>query len=232
MHSWLSERRRSAVSLLVAAVAAAVLVLLLALHEGPAPLSGVDVAVLVLFAYLSAYLTATSVAFAGASPERIRDWARRSERGTVVQRYLLGSAPGPGVSLFVAAAALVVSVVWRPGHLGSALAVGVRVAIALALVVEAWVCVLVSFAVAFHADNLVEDERALEFPSSGTGTGSGSAVWADYMYFAVSVMTTFGTTDVNVTSREMRRTVAANAVIAFVFNTVTVASLVSALDPG
>lgn len=42
-------------------------------------------------------------------------------------------------------------------------------------------------------------------------------------------MTTFGTTDVTVTTREMRRTVAANAVIAFVFNTVTVASLVSAL---
>ncbi|MFD7414401.1 DUF1345 domain-containing protein [Kitasatospora purpeofusca] len=236
MHSWLSERRRSAASLLVAAVAAAVLFLLLALHEGPAPLSGADVAVLVLFAYLSAYLTATLVAFAGASPERIRDWARRSERGTVVQRYLLGSAPGPGVSVFVAAAALVVSLVWRPGHLGSALPVGVRVAIALALVVEAWVCVLVSFAVAFHADNLVEDERALEFPGSGSGSGTGagaeSAVWADYMYFAVSVMTTFGTTDVNVTSREMRRTVAANAVIAFVFNTVTVASLVSALDRG
>ncbi|MEK2492758.1 DUF1345 domain-containing protein [Kitasatospora purpeofusca] len=236
MHSWLSERRRSAASLLVAAVAAAVLGLLLALHAGPAPLSGADVAVLVLFAYLSAYLTATLVAFAGASPERIRDWARRSERGTVVQRYLLGSAPGPGVSVFVAAAALVVSLVWRPGHLGSALPVGVRVAIALVLVVEAWVCVLVSFAVAFHADNLVEDERALEFPgsgsSSGTGAGAESAVWADYMYFAVSVMTTFGTTDVNVTSREMRRTVAANAVIAFVFNTVTVASLVSALDRG
>ncbi|MFJ4091520.1 DUF1345 domain-containing protein [Kitasatospora sp. NPDC089913] len=234
MHSWLSERRRSAASLLVAVVAAAVLVLLLAFHEGAAPLSGADVAVLVLFAYLSAYLTVTLVAFAGASPERIRDWARRSERGTVVQRYLLGSAPGPGVSVFVAAAALVVSLVWRPGHLGSALPVGVRVAIALALVVEAWVCVLVSFAVAFHADNLVEDERALEFPGTGTGTGTGaeSAVWADYMYFAVSVMTTFGTTDVNVTSREMRRTVAANAVIAFVFNTVTVASLVSALDRG
>lgn len=42
-------------------------------------------------------------------------------------------------------------------------------------------------------------------------------------------MTTFGTTDVNVLSREMRRTVTADAVIAFVFDTVTVASLVTAL---
>lgn len=50
------------------------------------------------------------------------------------------------------------------------------------------------------------------------------------MYFALSVMTTFGTTDVTVLSREMRRTVAANAVIAFVFNTITVASVVAALN--
>ena len=42
-------------------------------------------------------------------------------------------------------------------------------------------------------------------------------------------MTTFGTTDVTVLSREMRRTVTANAVIAFEFNTVTVAATVSAL---
>ncbi len=45
-------------------------------------------------------------------------------------------------------------------------------------------------------------------------------------------MTAFGTTDVDVTSREMRRTVSANAIIAFVFSTVTVASLVGALDAG
>lgn len=52
------------------------------------------------------------------------------------------------------------------------------------------------------------------------------------MYFALSVMTAFGATDVSVTSRPMRRTVSANSVIAFVFNTVTVASLVSALTAG
>ncbi|OKJ89505.1 hypothetical protein AMK31_06165 [Streptomyces sp. TSRI0107] len=43
------------------------------------------------------------------------------------------------------------------------------------------------------------------------------------MYFVLSVMTTFRTTDVTVMSRETRRTVAADATIAFVFNTVIVA---------
>ncbi len=49
---------------------------------------------------------------------------------------------------------------------------------------------------------------------------------------AFSVMTTSGTTDVTVTPRERRRTVAAGAVVAFVLNTVTVAGPVAALDAG
>jgi uncharacterized membrane protein len=114
-----------------------------------------------------------------------------------------GPPPGPGASLFAAAAALAVAVVWLPGDADSTLPGGPRVGVAVALVVVAWACVLVSYVVTFYADNFVEDERALEFPG--------------------------GETDVNVTSRAMRQTVAVNAVIAFVFNTVTVATVVSAL---
>ncbi|MFB7755758.1 DUF1345 domain-containing protein [Streptomyces sp. NPDC056121] len=210
-------------SSLIATCTGAVLLLVRALNGSPELISGADVGVFALFAYLASYLTVTLIAFASASPEQIRAWALRTVRGTVIQRYVLGTAPGPGVSIFIAVAALVVAVVWRPGHLCSALSLGPRVIVALALVVDAWICVLASFAVAFHADNLVETEPGLDFP------GNDTAAWADYVYFALSVMTTFGTTDVTVTSREMRRTVAANAVIAFVFNTVTVASLVAAL---
>jgi hypothetical protein len=117
----------------------------------------------------------TTVAFSTASPERVRAWARRSARGTVLQRYVYGTAPGPGVSLFIAVAALVVAVVWRPGHIGSAFGAVPRAVVALAMVAVAWICVAVSFAVAFQADNLVEDERALDFP------GEDSPVWADYV---------------------------------------------------
>lgn len=187
------------------------------------PISAVDAGVLVMLAYLVCYLAVTLAAFMTAAPAEIHDWARRENRGTPLQRYVFGTAPGPGVSIFVSAAALAVAMVWLPGRGGGSLPDGVRVSVAVALVAVAWVCVLVSFAVAFQADNLVEGERALEFP------GDDAAEWADYVYFAVSVMVTFGTTDVNVTSREMRRTVAANAVMAFVFNTVTLATVVSTL---
>ncbi|MFE3580110.1 DUF1345 domain-containing protein [Streptomyces vinaceus] len=194
--------------------------LLVGIDESWAEISPTDLGVLMLGAYLLPYLLITSIAFSTAPPDRVRTWARRTARGTVLQRYVLGTAPGPGVSLFIAAAALVVAVVWFPGHIGSELPSAVRGAVALVLVVIAWICVVV----AFHADNLVEDEQALEFP------GSDEPLWGDYVYFALSVMTTFGATDVTVLSREMRRTVAANAVIAFVFNTITVASVVAALN--
>lgn len=218
---WLSERRRYGVSAVVAAVVA--LVMAEVVRRGLTSIEFVDGVVLALLAYLLCYLAVTAGSFAAASPARIHEWARRENRGTLVQRYLLGTAPGPGSSLFIASAALVVAVVWLPGHGGGSLPTVLRVGVAVALIVVGWVCVAVSFAVAFHADNLVENGQALEFP------GDDTPEWADYVYFSVSVMTTFGATDVTVTSREMRRTVTANAVIAFVFNTVTVATAVSGL---
>ncbi len=125
-----------------------------------------------LFAYLLCYLVVTLRAFSTAPPERVRLWARPEARGAVLQRYLLGSVPGPGVSVLIASAALVVSAVWRPGHLGSAFPAAVRVLMALGLVVVAWICVLAAFAVAFHADNLVEGEAALDFLGDETVAGS------------------------------------------------------------
>ncbi|MFI0264260.1 DUF1345 domain-containing protein [Streptomyces sp. NPDC017056] len=218
VHRWLSEGRRTAVGMVIAVCAAVVLP-----NDSVVRISAIDVGVLVLFAYLLPYLAITLTVFVNVAPEQVRSWAHREARGTFMQRYVLGTAPGPGVSLFIAAAALMVAVVWLPGHVSSAFSALPRTLVALALVVVAWICVVVAFAVTFQADNLVENEQALDFP------GGSPPAWADYVYFALSAMTTFGTTDVDVISREMRRTVAANTVIAFVFNTVTVASLVSAL---
>ncbi|MGD9529533.1 DUF1345 domain-containing protein [Pseudonocardia sp.] len=219
---WLSERRRAGVSVAFALLVAGVLVVVFGADA--LAISVADAAVLVLLAYLVGYLAVTTAAFVAALPGQIHDWARRESRGTVLQRYVLGSAPGPGVSIFIAVAALAVAMLWLPGYGGTSLSDVARVTVAVALVVVGWVCVVVSFAVAYHADDLVEAGQALDFP------GDGPPQWADYVYFAVAVMATFGTTDVTVISREMRRTVTANAVIAFVFNTVTVATVVSALS--
>ncbi|MFJ9870423.1 ATP-binding protein [Streptomyces sp. NPDC101165] len=190
----LSERRRTTASAVVAACTTAVL---LGLDARASSIPAADVGVLVLFACLLPYLVLTLVTFSTVPDERVRLWARRESRGTWTQRYVFGTAPGPGVSIFIAAAALVVAVVWLPGHLGSAFLVVPRVAVALGLVVTAWVCVVASFAVTFQADNLVEDERALDFP------GGRSAAWADYVHFAPTL--TCEVFDASSTAPHLRR---------------------------
>ncbi len=63
----------------------------------------------------------------------------------------------------------------------------------------------------------------MEFP------GDSAPTWDDYVYLAVQVSTTFSTHDGTVVTTAMRRKVTAQSVIAFVFNTVIVALVVSAM---
>lgn len=216
--AWLSEQRRSGVALLLTIL----VVVYLMLPIGP-DLPWPDALVLTLLTYLLMYFLVTMVAFSRATEDQITDWAQRESRGTWLQRYVLGTAPGPGVSMLIAAATLPVALVWLPGNAESAFPTVARLSVGALLLISAWSLTLLSFSLTFMADNLVEDEKALDFPRGNPG-------WASYVYFAVAVMTTFGTTDVDVTSEEMRRTVTVNAVVAFVFNTVIVAASVAAIS--
>lgn len=217
---WLSERLRAGVALVAGVLVAVLLVSMRSLWDAS---TAWDITVLALVAYLLVYLSVTIAAFGSATSAEIGQWARRDSRGTLLQRYVFGTAPGPGASLFIATVALAVAVLWLPQPDTSGLRGGARFCVAVALVAIAWLSVLVSFAVTFHADNIVESGAALQFP------GTDDPSWSDYVYFAMSVMTTFGTTDVNVQSTRMRQTVAFNSGIAFVFNTVTVATVVAAI---
>ncbi|CAM5551233.1 hypothetical protein [Streptomyces tanashiensis] len=82
-NQWLPERRRSAVSGLVAVDTAA---LLLGLGRAWARISGADPCVLLLRAHPFPYLMHTTVAFSTASPERARAWVRRESRGLTAGR--------------------------------------------------------------------------------------------------------------------------------------------------
>ena len=62
-----------------------------------------------------------------------------------------------------------------------------------------------------------------------TFPGRRTNAYADYVYFAIGVATTFGATDVSVTTPEMRRIVNLNVIVSFVYNSVIVALLVSIL---
>lgn len=95
------------------------------------------------------------------------------------------------------------------------------VVLGLAVVAASWVMVVISFALAYLRHNTLHD--GLEFP------GDEQPDWIDYIYLSVQVSTTFATSDVTVRTTRLRRQVTLHSLIAFVFNTVIVALLVSTL---
>ena len=222
--TWLPETRRA----LTATAISAVVMLAVAL-----PRSDIDVyltqtienAVVLMAAYLICYLALTVYAFSRTPRHDISEWVATSGRGTWMQRYVLGTTPGPGLAIFVGLAALLVSVLWLPQtELAEAtLPSSVRAVLGVVAIVAAWLVVLVSFAVAYWADDLRDGEPILSFP------GSPKPEWGDYLYFSMSVMATFGTTDVEVLQTAARRTVVIHGGLAFVFNTVILGAVVSAL---
>lgn len=217
---WLSERVRATAAMLVSVATAVVSTFFF--RSGELRLTMADAMVFVLVAYLLAYLVITAAAFVAAEEAVVRRWAARESRGTWVQRYLTGTAPGPGLGLLVAAVSVPTAVAWLPSGAFSSLPPAARLSLGVALLVLAWISMLASFTITFYADNAVEDEAGLHFPGGNPG-------WASYFYFAVSIATTFGTTDVEVRSEAIRKTVAINAIVAFVFNTVIIAAAVSTL---
>lgn len=94
----------------------------------------------------------------------------------------------------------------------------------LAMVVASWANVAVTYAV--HYARVDALASSLDFP------GSEEPSFTDYLYMSLAVQTTFGTTDVDVRTRVMRRVVLRHCVLAFGFNTVIVAILISHLLSG
>ena len=97
----------------------------------------------------------------------------------------------------------------------------VVVVLGLFVVVASWILVVVAFALHYARENAAA--QGLEFP------GSAEPVWWDYFYLSSQVSTTFSTSDVTVLNTSMRRHVTGQSVIAFLFNSVIVALMVSAL---
>lgn len=227
-HRLLSEAWRSMITVVVGIVIALVWLL----GEQPPIRSLADLApwtVDAVIAYLAIYLTVYPILSVGiftrAPDEAIAGWAKRTGRGTWLQRYVLGTTPGPGLSISMSAIALVVAVVWLPhgDSLGSTFSDPQRLAVSILVMIGAWTCLLVSFAIAYFADNLLQDGAALDFP------GPDTPGWSDYIYLSAAVSSTFGTTDVTVTSRTVRRMVTVHGIIAFVFNTIILGTVVGLL---
>lgn len=89
------------------------------------------------------------------------------------------------------------------------------------MVVSSWMLTAFSYAIAYaRADHR---QRGLEFP------GEEAPGFSDYLYFAICVNATFATSDVTLVARAMRRLATTQTVIAFGFNTVIFALLITLL---
>jgi uncharacterized membrane protein len=96
------------------------------------------------------------------------------------------------------------------------------IGLAVLVVASSWLLIVAVYAVHYAREDVqlggltfAGDEEEAEF--------------SDYVYLAVQVSTSFTGSGVHVASRAMRREVTVHSVIAFVFNTVTIALLVSLL---
>jgi len=176
------------------------------------------------------YPALTLAAFAGLSGEcltralgesrrrqlRRPRWARR----LVTWRDDDVGGDGPSWPVVLALVALVVSiwlVVSDRVH-GSPFLLGTSIV----MVVAAWGGSVVAYAV--HTARLDAVAGGLRFPGD-----DGERAFSDYLYLALGVQAAFGPSDVQVTSRRMRRTLAGHMLVGWVFNTVVVAALVSFL---
>ncbi|MET0325629.1 MAG: DUF1345 domain-containing protein [Ilumatobacteraceae bacterium] len=179
-----------------------------------ATLVGIDI-------FATVYVVLTWRTFAGTTADEFTAniAARQRLRRAGVSR-LLPTGDGPSFALTAAVAAF--SVVLVVPHIPSLrLDDWLLVPISMSILLSCWGLSVTSYALHYAQHDL--DHPGLEFP------GERTHAFDDYVYFALGVATTFGTTDVTVTTPRMRHIVNLNVVLAFVYNSVVVALLVSIL---
>ena len=146
-------------------------------------------------------------------------WRKRSESARHgALRWLMGEGPSSWpVTVSVLSLIVVMAMVLRPALRAIPLALGM----ALLMVAVSWLNIAVMYALQYA--RMDAEGRAFAFP------GERPRALSDYLYIAIGVQTTFGTTDVEVLTRDLRRYVMGQGILAFVFNSVIVAMIISLL---
>lgn len=171
--------------------------------------------------YFAVYQLLTWWGFGRADADELVRWARATTPRSASERRLQAWT-GSGVRSWAVTAALlalvaVVVVLVVPALREDPLVL----ASSLLVVVTSWSMVVYAFAVAYL--RLDAESGGLDFP------GGDRPVWSDYVYLAVQVNATFSSSDVDASTPAARRLVTTHTLLAFVFNTIIVALLVSAL---
>lgn len=164
----------------------------------------------------ASFLVANAPLLSQKSAERMRSQARRNDANPTVL-----------IAVTVAVMAAVLVVV---GTVMRARADTGDIALSIVSLALAWLFVNVVYTLRYahlyygDADADARDDEGLVF------TGNPEPDYWEFLYFGFSVGMTFQTADVQVTSRQMRRTVLGHAMAAFVFNIGVVAFTVNVLS--
>lgn len=142
-------------------------------------------------------------------------------RASRIGAMISGTAPTIAVQWsIIAIAAVLVFTLW-PGLLTDP----VTVWFSILVVASSWGVTVVAYAV--HYARFDAERAGIEFPGTDRGR-----VFLDYLYLAVQVQTTFGTSDVNLTESPARGLVTGHTIVSFAFNTVIIAMLITVLFLG
>jgi uncharacterized membrane protein len=148
-----------------------------------------------------------------------------------IKRVALANAESAGTVLAIVVAAAVASVVAIVFELIAAKAaaphhIAGHLVFALATVLGCWLLLPILFSLTYAAAYYRrEPDAGLDFPGS---TGKFEPEHIDFLYFAFTIAVTAQTSDVAVTTREMRRLVIYQSVLSFVFNTTILAFTINA----
>ena len=171
--------------------------------------------------FVIAYVILTFRTFARVDSAQFR--ARMDARGTrrpLIWRVLTPRGDGPTLAFESAVVAFAVVLV-LPHVNAISIDDWVLVPASISILLSCWTLSLVSYALHYAQNDFAEP--GLDFP--GTRTNA----FSDFIYFSLAVATTFGATDVNVTTPRMRKVVNLHVVLTFVYNSVIVALLAGIL---
>jgi len=169
------------------------------------------------------FLALTALVFAGAPPERVRQRARQQDQRSWV--ILLIIVVGASISLLALGFTLK-----RPPH-ETAIDFALRLALVALTVAASWMLTHTMFALRyahhFYGDGPApgaEDDRGgLVFP------GNDAPDYWDFVYFSYVIGMTCQVSDVQISSRAMRRMALAHGVLSFFFNTVILSLAINLL---
>jgi uncharacterized membrane protein len=183
------------------------------------PLSTAALATYDTFAVVSLALIAVTISFT--TSRQIRSLARKQDVGRTIIFFVVVVAACAGV--------FAVAFLIRGGKSTSGDRFTLHVLLAAATVVLSWLLMHMVFGLRY-AHNFYGDSDArlakqgLEFP------GESEPDYRDFTYFSFVIGMTCQVSDVQVTSREMRRLVLVHGVLAFAFNTVILALTVNVVS--